>query len=725
MRRIIQQPRLYLAGIVCCFAALPAQGQIADMQYTLSTTAKHISFSNNAGLNGDYLYGGKLGVSFGGFLAVDGLFLLGNGLQTSFSDISEDFLADNLNDRQAALDALGKLSPRNVNLQQYGGKLRLNLLHGALVPFITGGAGIIRFAPDDLESSDVLYASVGVGVTINMGDRFSLSMAPENISYRYFPASTFLTDRDLNSTELSADDFRRVTVNNLALSASLQYSLGERSRLDSQFYGDNFDLAVELFYGQINFSDALDFPVSRTVAGITAGIDAGPYIGLRGFYWRDTEQENIFDDNIPVGLGNMKAYGGELNLRFRRGTTPYLIAGGGYMDIERDDDSFTDATGRTPASRYFASGGGGIEVPVSSSIKLQGSMRGLFMSTEASRANRPGDISTSVMYSASILFQMGGRNSGRTYDKPARQSDTESIKQVVTEAIETELAQFQARLDAMAQSDSSSAGAVDDILSIRVPETGEVYIRYGDPVMPNAQTVVGPPLILTTDTLTGQPSVGAPATTTDDFTLEEIRQIIREELQGLKTESPDIGRYTRRLQEIEKRLLAMERRMIDEYFADGQEDRDTTETQPSRQRVGIVKAFRQRQRVGRLAIIGFRMGDGPNQFLLGVRNDYRLPDYSVRLLPEASVGLLNGISFNVMGNIAFPIPVRWATPVQPYAGAGIGIDTRRLFSGLELVFNLLVGVEYSLFRNIDAFSEFNTQDLFDTSRLYFGVRLSH
>lgn len=724
MHRIIQQSCLYLAGIVCCFVALPAWGQTADLRYTLSPAAKHIYFSNNAGLDEDYLYGGKLGVSFGRFLEVDGVFFLGNGLQTDFSDISEDFLTSNLTDRQAALNALANLKPRNVDLQQYGGKLRLNLMRGAFVPFITSGAGIIRFAPDELENSDALYASVGAGVTIHMGDRFSLSMSPENISYRYYPASTFLSDRDLKSTELSSENFRRVTVNNLVLSASLQYSFGKRTYRDSQYYGDSFDLAVEPFYGQINFSDALDFPASRAVAGINAGFDAGPYIGLRGFYWRDTGQEKVFDENIPAGLGNMTAYGGELNLRLRRGTTPYLIAGGGYMDTDSDDDSFTGTSGKTPASRYFASGGGGIEVPVSSSIKLMGSIRGLFMSTDANTASRLGDVSTSVMYSASILFQMGGRDRGRSYEKP--------VEQVDTEAIETALSHIWARLDAMEQSDSSSVGAGDDILSIRVPETGEVYIRYGDPIMPNAQTVVAPPLILTTDTLSGQPAdtlseqptVVAPATTTGgDLTAEEIRQIIRQELQGLETETLDVGQFILRLQEIEQRLLAMEHRMIDEYAADEQEDRDTMETQPRRQKMGIVKAFRQLQRVDRMALIGFRMGNGPNQFLLGVRNDYRLPNYSMRLLPEASVGLFNGISFNVMGNIAFPILGRWVTPVQPYAGAGIGIDTRRVLSGLEVVFNLLAGVEYSLFKNITAFSEFNTQDLFDTSRLYFGVRL--
>lgn len=666
-----------------------------------------------------------MGISFGNFLEVDGGFFRGEGLQTNFSAITEDVFANSLDSRRAALRALARLKPRNVDILQYGGKLRMNLLRGALVPFITGGAGIIRFAPNDLESSNVLYASVGAGMTIYMG-RLSFSMAPEVLSYRYNPAATLLAYRELKSAGLTSEDFRGVRVDNLALSGSLQYSLGELTYRRRQYYGDGLELAAELFYGQINFSGDLDFPASRGVIGISAGFDAGPYIGLRGFYWRDSGQETGFAELIPSELGSMTAYGGELNLRFRRGTTPYLIAGGGYMDIDKDDYNFTGATGKTPASRYFASGGGGIEVPLSSSITLSGSIRGLFMSTGGETASRLEDVSTSVMYSASILFRMGGGSRRRSHEKP--------VDQVDTKAIETALSRIQSRLDAMEQSDSSSVRAVDDdILSIRVPETGEVYIRYGDPVMPDAQTLIAPPLILDADTLSEQPPVAEPATTTDGVTVEEIRQIIRQELQGLETEAPDIGRFIQRLQEIETRLLALESRVTNEQVAEEEEEaqdptaaadtmaaQDSTETQPQRQRMGIVKAIRQIYRADRMPLLGFQMGDEANQLLLGVRSDYRIPDYGVRLLPEATLGLSNGISINVMGNIAFPILTRWAAPVQPYTGAGIGIG---IHSRPDMVFNLLAGVEYPFFWNITAFSEFSTQNLFSTSRLYFGVRL--
>ena len=90
-----------------------------------------------------------------------------------------------------------------------------------------------------------------------------------------------------------------------------------------------------------------------------------------GPYWRATDEDELFDDN-PLRFRDMQFYGGELNLRFASdvlggGLTPYLVLGGGYLNV--DDDYEAEGVIVPPDSRFFATGGVGLDVPLSSDTK--------------------------------------------------------------------------------------------------------------------------------------------------------------------------------------------------------------------------------------------------------------------------------------------------------------------------------------------------------------------
>ncbi len=511
-------------------AVKTSDAQVSGISYTLSPVGKYIFFSDDAGLKDGLMYGGELGFGFGKFLELDGVYLLGTGFETNYSNFSNDVFSSSVVSSASAITALEGLSARKFDLNRYGGKLRVNIGNGRFIPYVTAGTGVQQFKAEGVKSSEQIYTNIGVGLTFSVAKRYTFSVGAENLTYRYNPGSTLLSEGDLTTLGLTRESFNMVTVNNPVISTSLKIFLGGGSGVGlnatdkamlSQFKGGHFRLALEPFYGQLNFNSALGFPDSRAMAGINAGFDLGPYVGLRGFYWRDTDQETAFQDGLPKGFGDLTMYGGELDLRFGGDFfTPYLIVGGGYLSVERGG-SFTDLNGMVPANRYFALGGAGVEIPLFSALSLQGGVRGLFMSTEdIEDVNGPSSVFGSLMYSAGISFNLGGRKAVKPSRKEAPRdlSDQKevSVEVVVVEGepvvvktevlnetaaekrirmLEEQLERAMTKLDSL-QTAPSGMGKViqvdsvlvkkghgsnisDRTLTIPVPEVGEIYIRFG------------------------------------------------------------------------------------------------------------------------------------------------------------------------------------------------------------------------------------------------------
>lgn len=518
-----------------------SHAQVGGISYTLSPIGKYVFFNGDAGLKDGLEYGGELGFGFGRFLELDGVYLMGNGFETDYSDLSSGVFASSVGDAASAKTALEGLNTRKFDLSRYGAKLRINIGNGRLIPFITAGTGVQQFKADGVKSSEQIYTNVGAGLTFSVATRYTLSIGAENLTYRYNPGSALFSEADLAATSLTRESFDMVTVNNPVVSTSLKIFLGGRSGVDltdtdrallNQFKGGRFRLALEPFYGQINFNSALGFPDSRAMTGINAGFDLGPYVGLRGFYWRDTDQETAFEGGLPGGFGDLSMYGGELDLRFGGNyVTPYLIVGGGYMDMDKKG-SFTDVNNVVPSNRYFAMGGAGVEIPLLSSVSLQGGVRGLFMSTEDIQdVNGPSSVFGSLMYSAGISFNLGGRKAvskPKTDPRPVKEIPTMEVdpleKAPTTEEVEVpvevvvvegqpvevtpetdaekrirlledELKRAIAKLDSLQNAPVGMEKSVeidsvkvvkgyhsnisDRTMTIPVPEVGEIYIRFG------------------------------------------------------------------------------------------------------------------------------------------------------------------------------------------------------------------------------------------------------
>jgi len=748
--------RLVFAFSVCAVLSVGPDAW-AQVGYSLSVHGNQASFSGYSGLSEGDVLGGAIGLRFGDRVEVSGHYFYGDAVATDFSRSGNgDFGTGRRSDR------LG-LGARQIDLRQYGGSLRIDAWHGRLVPFVTAGVGILEFRPSWLASTESVYGSAGLGFALNMFDRVSLSVTAAEHIYQSNPDFMFSRRSGMSPQTGHRDGLYRWEDSGMrTLSASLKLIFGDNERgvigsanwaQPSRLYRRGLHFAVETLYGEIDFNEALGFPESSVLAGISAGFDLGPNVGLRGFYWRDTNQDSVFEGGLPEEFGGVEFFGGEVDIRFNPGRDimPFVLMGVGYMNAGRGA-SFTDRYGFPIAGRNFATGGVGLDLGLGAALRLNGSVRSVLMSTFAEETfSDPGQIVGSLMYTFGVKFSMGGRRHPLENQLAAERAEV----QAHVEAINAELAQVRASLDSLASdratpiavaatngtpavpsriqvvTDDSTVALVSprsnvsgQTVTIPVPETGEIYIRFGD--SPAAAPYAPSPVVTDEETTAREVSPtpeGAPADSAAQVRLltpEQVEEIVSRVTGALpEQEAFTASELAETLRQMEAR---MERHITREM--DRMRERDLAVTVPApadtTERRGILGTFGKPRLAALQPHLGLRMG-GESQFLLGVRGDVRFSRLGFRVLPEAGLGISDQVSIAVLGNAAWDI--RSVGPLDFYGGPGIGFFVDKSFSEFELVLNLLVGTEFYVWGTSRFFAEFSTLDLFDVNRLMLGYRL--
>ncbi|MEW5767270.1 MAG: outer membrane beta-barrel protein [bacterium] len=478
--------------------------QVTGLSYSLTPAVGNTFWEDEAGLKDGVLWGGHLGLGFGQYIELSGRYLLGSDFETDFSDFP-------------GLEAskLALLPTREVKSEQLGTALKFNFSRGRISPFVTVGAGVMRFTPDDLERSESIYWSGGAGLKFALNERLNLTLEGENFSYRYNPATALLSSDDLTGAGLQAADFERIRTHNWGLRLGIGTYLGgrppgEMSELDreleeqfsSGFRGLNLQLTP--FYGQLEFHEALPFPESQKLVGFDADLGFGPFVGFRGFYWRGVKD----GEKAAVNSDKIQMFGGEMNFKLNKGegVIPFLTIGGGYLDVL---DGYQTSSGITPKSQPFVTAGVGLDLAMIRSIRLQGSVRTILMDREEDEFVSPEEVYGSPMYSIGLSFSFGGRT-----DKPAivrretMETELERQRSRYLEEMEALRRQAAELEDALAVERSQPKIAIDShpviplplpsekvkeykeapgsflssqTITIPVPKEGELYIRYGKP----------------------------------------------------------------------------------------------------------------------------------------------------------------------------------------------------------------------------------------------------
>jgi hypothetical protein len=391
--------------------------QVSGIGYSVSPMVQYTQWHKEMGLRNGPLYGGQLGLSFGEFVEVRGVYLEGYNLKTDFSTLSYTSSSSKPN-------LLAVYGDEKVKLRRIGGDLRLNLGRGKVIPFLMVGTGIQRLTPEYTTQSEQIYANLGAGLLFSSANRYTLSLFAQNTGFRFNAGTAYFSDAQLKQVGLSSSSFERQDLTNWSAGASLAFYLGgrrtrEMTELDrevlNKFNGGfaSLSVPVEPFVAQVNFNNALPYSDVRMM-GATAGFDFGRYVGLRGFYARALQEDQW------TKFDPMTMYGGELHLKLNdpNGVVPYLIVGGGLLDSKKTNNL---------ENRPFASGGVGLILPINRNLQLHGAIRTLAMTNEGtSTLAQPDEVKPSWMYSAGINFVIGKKPSRPNV---VRQSEMEAETQ--------------------------------------------------------------------------------------------------------------------------------------------------------------------------------------------------------------------------------------------------------------------------------------------------------
>ncbi|GHB72541.1 hypothetical protein [Persicitalea jodogahamensis] len=411
-----------LAGILFGLGMLgmvaPATvAQVKGISYTLSPTGEYVFWDKNTGISNGFLVGGHLGFGFGEFVELRATYLQDvNNLKRDFSALSPMAL------QNAQLDTVG------VSVQRWGGDLKLNLSRGGLVPYVTVGTGVQTIGADTMAKFKNIYVSAGAGLQFSGGDRYTLNVQAVNTAFNGSPVRSLTTAAERTANNLSTDDYPNELLKNWSVRASLILYLGGRRPGEltdvDKAYLNNFSgglsLPIEVTAGQLNFGKSLPYANTR-YAGVSTGLNFGPYVGIRGFYWRGLE------DGYFSQFSKLALYGGEgkFKLGTGQGLTPSILLGGGVIDAMDGYQADSVTTGPLD-KKGFVSGGLGLDFPFGRAVKLTAYAKALLTAPDSIiNAVDPNKLTTSWAYGLSLNLLIG--NGMKTVESRKEESYDELV----------------------------------------------------------------------------------------------------------------------------------------------------------------------------------------------------------------------------------------------------------------------------------------------------------
>lgn len=779
--------RLAYIAVLSLWLAIPAAAQLSGIRYTVAPRADYVLYDGNAALKNLTTLSGRVGFGFGEYLELSAVGRYSPAAQTDFAGFSD--LGD------PAVFLFDRLRTRDTKLIQYGADLKVNFGRGRAVPYASIGTGVLSLSPDGLDRSETIYLGGSVGLLYRWQDRITFTLEAQRHGWRQ-NASVLLSDGDLTSVALAREDFNTIGVGYYAIGAGVSFDLGGRSRgtlteLDramSQQFGRGFSavrLEVEPFAGQVKFAQELGYDESQRMTGVSAGVDLGPYLGLRGFYWRGLTDEG------SLAFEDLQAYGGELKLRFgspARRFRPALTLGGGYLDA-RGDYGVEGAE-----DQPFAMAGLGTSVSAGRYLSVHGGVKTLLTSTESPDAiASPTSVNSSLMYYGGVTFELGRSGIRAQRDSPvasaqstidpelaALRAELERQRQLVEELTAASAAasatsrapdtmavvrpgmngDFATVADSPVLSDTTSAaqklvteGAESapaakavalekrrDWITVPVPDEGEIYIRFGAAAQTqDAVYYLDPATGELRPALTAQAAQPArvveqtsDSTTVMGLTAQDVRRIVAETTRqapartdstAATAPSVDLAAFEARL---EARFNELDRRLTERSQAEA-------ETQaPARPAAGNgIPATpngteaASSESTPSLALDSVTPLTGYN---LNSPRTFLLGGRVEMARPGSAYSVLADFIMGFGGRTTLYAGVNavvdFAIPKTGGAELYLGPGVGFLSDGdSQLVLNTLLGARYPL-RNGKVIGEFQTQDLFNNNRVLVGYRFA-
>jgi hypothetical protein len=485
----------------------PARAQIEGASYTLQPTYNIIRWGKEIGIEDTELIGGRLGLNLGQYVSLQGFYLGRNNVDTRLTELG--------------LPGPNELPlvDQQLNLSHYGADLIFNVgSHSNVVPFVKVGGGIVRFDPETGDESEHIAVKAGGGVRFGIA-RLQAEVFAEDLAFRLDRYRLAPIGFDPLLVDPEDNDLRH----NLSIGLGLNFNLGgqqggrltETDRAIAERFRRGLagvSLPIEPFVGRLNFSDDLALD-TQELFGLRTGLDFGRYFGVRGYYWRGVNDD--FDDTEDV-----QSWGGEaqFNLNAGNGAVPFLIAGLGKLDFR---DEFVDENGLGRDDETMLILGAGLGLNLSDRLRLDVAARDYVISNEdLDELNTTDELSSNWMISAGLSFSLFGDSPDRGTVFSGREPERERV--VVLDAdddaddderidglTDAEIQRMRERraarmelgrqlrerrlerLDRLEGREPGIGRAMepppirnyqgDQVVTIPVPEEGELYVRYGTP----------------------------------------------------------------------------------------------------------------------------------------------------------------------------------------------------------------------------------------------------
>ncbi|MGZ8376486.1 MAG: outer membrane beta-barrel protein [Gemmatirosa sp.] len=520
--------------VLAVVAGAPAAAAAQDLRYNLTPTAQQVTWDDALGLDNTLLYGGRLGVVFGRRIELQGFYLTNQGADARIRD-----LYDRLN--------VTERPPQNPGLgvQNYGAAVVYNFALGGFTPFLRGGGSVVRFEPDGARASDRIAVSYGGGLRFGKPGGLRFNVFAEDLRFRVDRTLLLALPTPAAGAPPVIDADAEKLRSNLTYGAGLSIPLGGGAATyddTPQYQLGNVALPVDVFAGRHQFAGASGLP-RQNLVGVRTGIDFGPLVGLRGFYWQGVNDD--FD-----GRQGVRGYGGEAQFALNAGPgfNPFLLAGAGQIDFGTSYDRIATgggtggATATVPDDQTALILGGGVKVPVGTRFTLTGAARNYLaaVSGRTEDVSERSQLRSNWQYSVGLSLGIGGRGARRR-ETPAARRDTVFVDRATGRPVarpDTSVARAPERLaDGAAtveryavtsSGDTVRGAAIDSVLAadrgarlvevrrvagavtgaatgyatertvtVPVPSEGEIIVRYGPQRAPAPLTipvVVVPPI---------------------------------------------------------------------------------------------------------------------------------------------------------------------------------------------------------------------------------------
>lgn len=531
----------YLAVLLSGVCALaPASVAAQGIRYHLRPAATWTEWDGALSLEHGRFLGGMAGIGFGRYVDLTGFYLRSDNRWTNLSSVP--FVAEE-----------GKpLTDQSVDIVSYGSELSIGLASGSLVPLLMGGGGILRFRPAAGEEIQRIQLKYGLGFRTLLTDAVEAEVMLERSRYHLDPPARAVPVSNGDPAvpeDTDADALRR----NLAVRVGLGLRLGEVGYNQVR----NLDrtgarLSFEPFGGLQTFDASLGIN-HQSIAGFRAGFDLGPFLGLRGFWWRGV------NDGFDAWEG-VEGYGGEaqFNLGSDPWFSPHLLAGGGRMVFAPD---FSAGGADVPADREALILGGGLDARLGPRLLLSATARDYIVTgsgfgdtpPDLQDVQEPQQLAHNWQMSIGLKILVGG-DTRPSRAEAARRGEIATAPMTRGKAVPVK--------DERTEQTQPQAGTQPEQMVIRVPGSDEPLIV--------SNPVAAPPIIVIPIGIPGEAEDTPPTAGADVMTLADFRDLLRAELAHVTalsspaTAAPGTGVSQADLKAVETRLAELLKSRLDD-----------------------------------------------------------------------------------------------------------------------------------------------------------------